>query len=107
MTAVYDFDPLAVVSSFDESIEMTKSCLVASLENIEATNSTTGIPVNIVSNDLLMRPPFTFIYALVKVYVKQLSFAKGLYDDTELLINNNDNNAISLSRQEKVSKLVK
>lgn len=111
MVVVCDFDsPPTVALSFEESIKKTKLCLVASLNNIEDNNSTTGISVNSISDDLLIRPPFVFIHTLVKVYTTHLFFAKGLYDDTELITNNNIKNensiAISLSKQEKVSQLV-
>jgi hypothetical protein len=71
-------------------VEMTKSCLTESLKCIQ------GIPQDFLSNECLSRPPFKFIYTLVKVFVEKLNFANGLYDTDEL------ENIQTLSRQKKI-----
>ncbi len=73
----------------DKSIDCTKSCILSSLE-IKRSASVLGseISLDFVTKECLARPHFSFIHALITIYVQHLSFARGLYDDEEFIVQN-------------------
>jgi len=73
------------MQDLEGSIECTKSRLLSSLQ---PQTLGLGVSLDFITKERLQRPPFPFLHALIKIYVQQLSFAKGLYNDSELDIAN-------------------
>ncbi len=80
------------------TIEDTKCRLTTSLNQIQ------GLPPDFISTDRLLRPSFSFIHNIIKIFVQKLSFASNLYDDEEELL---EKDPQSLTRQEKIKFLFK
>jgi len=74
------------------SLETTKADLREALKDVP------GISVEFITDQLLARPPFSFVRALVRIFVRGLGFANvaGLFTDQEL------DPTSSVSRTEKV-----
>ncbi len=83
------------------TIENTKNQLTKTLNPSEIPE----IPHDFISTDHLLRPSFSFIHTIIKVYNQKFSFAKTLYDDERHILTTDDPQ--SLSRQEKIKFLFK
>lgn len=77
-------------------METTRLCLINS-----PLQAVVGQDLSFITTELLARPPFPFLRAIIKLFVVDLSFAHGLYKDQELDLD------VELSRKEKISFLVK
>ena len=62
------------------SIEKTKRILVSSLENIKGEH----FLIDFINESRLAKPSFGFIHSIIKLLVVHKCFAKGLYSDDEL-----------------------
>jgi hypothetical protein len=73
----------------EESIEYTKTCVIESLQQ-KRTSPASGFDISLdfITKECLARPPFSFIHALITIYVQHLSFASGLYDDEDFILTN-------------------
>ena len=71
-------------------ITSTKLSLINSFKGVA------DLPSHFTSTELLLKPPYPFLQALVRLYVDRLGFARGLFKETELNIEQQK------SKQEKV-----
>ncbi len=76
--------------TLQESIIHTKCSLNSRLDTIECLDKP------IINEQILSRPPFPFIHAVIKFFVERLDFSVGLYAPIEL------QSGHSFSRRDKV-----
>ena len=74
-------------NELDTGIELTKFAIVNSLERLVDTSGC-FLNIDFITKECLERPPFPFIHALVTIYCRHLSFARGLYKEEEYDVRN-------------------
>ena len=72
----------------------TKSLLIHSFKDVP------NIPTHFITDELLVKPPFLFVLTLVRLYVKELGFAQGLFTNEELDVQQ------VLSKSDKVNSVI-